>query len=126
MICGRLVELESLIHHLLAIEEELCPTSSTTTTTTTTTAAAEHLCSLTLIMSKLIQTVWPALAVIGGVDSGFCLGRHCQVEKDGVEWEGQVVSTPNSSQVVELQEKVTARTTKITKKYVVCTISLIR
>ena len=100
-----MTELDSLIHHLLNIEESLSSSHSIPSEDTV-------LTPLSLLISRLTQTVWPAMAVLGGLDSGFCLGRMCRLEgKGGGESvEAVVVSTPNSERKVVVEERVTAHT----------------
>lgn len=71
---------------------------------------------LSLLLSLLVHRVWPALAVLGGLDSGFCLGRACRVEggegavAEGRGLEAVVVSVPDSERKVMVEERVTAHT----------------
>lgn len=106
MIGGRLAELDSLIHHLLSIEETISPTSDAPS------SEESVLPSLSLLMARLAQTVWPAMAVLGGLDSGFCLGRACKLEGEGEggSTEAVVVSVPDSERNVIVEERVTAHT----------------
>lgn len=62
------------------------------------------------------QVVWPSLAVIGGLDTGLCLGRLCQVGDD--DEKGTVVSTPDSDQKVTIQDQVTTSTAQVKKRSV--------
>ena len=113
MVINRLTELESLIHCLLNIEEQLSVSDGLQT---------DHglISSLSFLMSKLTQTVWPALAVIGGLDSGFCLGRLCKLNgeegKEEEEKEVLITSIPDFELNVVVQEKVTTHTAQIVTK----------
>ena len=64
----------------------------------------------------ILQVVWPCLAVLGGVDTGFCLGRTCQVEVKGELVTAQIVSLPDNHGKVKVQELVTTGTDKVKKK----------
>ncbi len=104
------MELESLVHGLLSIEEKLSRSSDTSCD------QEAIISSLSVIMTQLTQIVWPALAVIGGLDSGFCLGRLCHLEgtEEGrEEKEVLVTSVPDSALNVQVQEKVAAQTSQI-------------
>lgn len=104
VVTTRLNELESLIHNLLSTEEQLTSPSDPN---------LQAQSALSLLTSQLTCTVWPALAVVGGLDAGFCLGRACRVKadkKEREEVEALVVSIPDSELSVEVEEKVTAET----------------
>ena len=60
--------------------------------------------SLTTLITWLCEWVWPCLAVLGGVNSGFCVGGECVLETDGEGVVCVIVTTPNSSGEVEVQE----------------------
>lgn len=113
VIGSKLAELDSLIHQLLRIEERLSPTPGVDSPS----PEDSTLPSLSLLLSKLTQTVWPALAVVGGLDSGFCLGRPCRVEGGGEELEALVVSIPDSELSVVVEERVTSLTLQKVKRY---------
>ena len=104
VVTTRLNELESLIHHLLSTEEQLTPPNSPT---------PQAQSALSLLTFQLTRRVWPALAVVGGLDAGLSLGRACRVKadrKEREEVEALVVSIPDSELSVEVEEKVTAQT----------------
>ena len=66
-----------------------------------------------------IQVVWPSLAVVGGIDAGFCLGRSCVIDTNG----DQITATlagmvPDSETRVVVQELVTTDTAKVKKRCV--------
>lgn len=115
VIGSKLAELDSLIHQLLRIEERLTPTPGADSPS----PEDSTLPSLSLLLSKLTQTVWPALAVVGGLDSGFCLGRPCRVKGGGAgeELEALVVSIPDSELSVVVEERVTSLTLQKVKRY---------
>lgn len=105
VINGKLAELDSLIHHLLSIEEQLA---------SATPPDKSIVPSLSLLTTKLTQVVWPAMAVIGGLDSGFCLGSPCRLEGGK---EAVIVSIPDSELNVVVEEKVTDTTGTGKKRY---------
>lgn len=109
MIGSRLAGLESLIHNLRSIEKTSKPSSD---------SDSSLVYALSLLLSKLTQTVWPALAVLGGVDAGLCLGRLCCVE--GVEGEVLVASVPSPGPKLEVmvQEVSSTHAAQIVSKYV--------
>ena len=59
--------------------------------------------------------MWPSLALIGGVDTGFCLGRSCQLGENC----DQVTITQgaDAEHNVEVQEQVTTDTAEVKKRY---------
>lgn len=54
--------------------------------------------------------------MLGGVDTGFCLGRTCQVEIKGESVTAQIVSLPDPRGKVKVQEQVTTGTDKVKKR----------
>ena len=68
-----------------------------------------------LILHSL-KVVWPCLAVIGGLDSGFYLGRECRAESKGEVVTATVVAIPDSEQRVEIQDQVTPTTAEVKKR----------
>ena len=65
---------------------------------------------------KFLKVVWPCLAVIGGLDSGFYLGRECRAESKGEVVTATVVTIPDSEQRVEIQDQVTPTTAEVKKR----------
>ena len=63
-----------------------------------------------------LKVVWPCLAVIGGLDSGFYLGRECRAESKGEVVTATVVTIPDSEQRVEIQDQVTPTTAEVKKR----------
>ena len=66
----------------------------------------------------LVQIVWPCLAVVGGMDTGFCLGKKCVVGSKDEEITGMIVSVPDTHGLVTVQDQVTAGTDKISRRCV--------
>lgn len=60
--------------------------------------------------------VWPSLALIGGIDTGFGLGRTCQLEDNGEQITATLAGIPDAEQKVEVQEQVTTDTAKVKKR----------
>ena len=58
------------------------------------------------------------MAVIGGLDSGFCIGRSCISEGTGEGVEAVIVSIPDSDQNVVVEKRVVSKTEPKLKKYV--------
>lgn len=73
--------------------------------------------SLSLLMSRLVQIVWPTLAVIGGLDSGFCIGRSCILEGLGEGVEALIVSIPDAEENVEVEKRISDSNLKNLKRY---------
>ena len=63
------------------------------------------------------QVVWPSLALIGGVDTGYCLGRSCQLDDRGDQITATLAGIPDAEQKVEVQEQVTTDTAKVKKRF---------
>ena len=112
VLSSKLTELDSLIHRLLSLEEQLSssdmglgPVDNTLTS------------SLSVLMSRLMQTVWPTLAVIGGLDSGFCIGRSCTLEGLGEGVEALIVSIPDAEEFVEVEKRITDSNLHKLKRY---------
>ena len=77
--------------------------------------------SITRVCSA--QVVWPSLALIGGIDTGHCLGRVCQLDDKGDQISATLAGIPDAEQKVEVQEQVTTDTAKIMKRF--CLLVLI-
>ena len=54
--------------------------------------------------------------MIGGLDSGFYLGRECRAESKGEVVTATVVTIPDSEQKVEIQDQVTPTTAEVKKR----------
>ncbi|KAL5481420.1 hypothetical protein EMCRGX_G021569 [Ephydatia muelleri] len=76
------------------------------------------LVSLGNLLGQALQTLWPCLALIGGMDTGLYIGRECQVGREDVEGAVTVVSVPNAQQEVLVQEQVTNTAVQVTKRRV--------
>lgn len=61
--------------------------------------------------------MWPSLALIGGVDTGYCLGRACQLDDKGDQITATLAGIPDAEQKVEVQEQVTTDTAKVKKRF---------
>ena len=61
--------------------------------------------------------MWPSLALIGGVDTGYSLGRSCQLEVGGDLITATLAGIPDAEHKVEVQEQVTTDTAKVKKRY---------
>ena len=61
--------------------------------------------------------MWPSLALVGGIDTGFCLGRLCQLEDNGDQVAVTLAGIPDAEQNVEVQEQVTTDTAEVKKRY---------
>ena len=61
--------------------------------------------------------MWPSLALIGGVDTGYCLGRSCQLDDKGDQITATLAGIPDADQRVEVQEQVTTDTAKVKKRF---------
>ena len=57
--------------------------------------------SLAALITWLCEWVWPCLALLGGVNSGFCVGGEC-TDEEGVVC--VIVTTPTSNGEVKIQE----------------------
>lgn len=97
---SKLRELDSLIHRLLSLEEQLSSSDGQSG------LMDDTITALSMLMIRLTQTVWPALAVIGGLDSGFCMGRSCTLEGLGEGVEALIVSVPDEEQNVEVEKRI--------------------
>lgn len=76
---------------------------------------------LVTLIKELCKSLWPCLAVIGGVQSGFCVGGECLIEQDGESILCIVIKSPTSSGHVEVQEVVTVNTATVKQRYSNCT-----
>ena len=63
--------------------------------------------------------VWPSLALIGGVDTGFCLGRSLLVDDNGDQILATLAGIPDADHNIEVQEQVTTDTAQVKKRFVV-------
>ena len=70
-----------------------------------------------IILFFFCQVVWPSLALIGGVDTGYCLGRSCQLDDKGDQITATLAGIPDADQRVEVQEQVTTDTAKVKKRF---------
>lgn len=101
VLSSKLRELDSIIHCLLNLEEQLSSSDGPSGVVDDTVTA------FSMLVTRLAQTVWPALAVIGGLDSGFCLGRLCIIEGPGGREEAIIVSIPDAEQNMEVEKRLT-------------------
>ena len=110
VIGSRLSSLEALIHKLKTIEKTSKPQN-------TSDHSVVH--ALSLLLSQLTQTMWPALAIVGGLEVGLCLGRACHVNgQQEVEGEVLVTSVPLVPKMeIKVQKKVTGSTTEATSRF---------
>ena len=60
--------------------------------------------------------MWPSLALIGGIDTGYCLGRSCQLDDNGDQITATLAGIPDAEQKVEVQEQVTTDTARVKKR----------
>jgi hypothetical protein len=77
-----------------------------------------------MLIARLTQTVWPALAVIGGLDSGFCIGRSCKLMGLGEAVEALVVSIPDAEQNVVVEKRIVGNNVQKLKRFVNCALVL--
>ena len=70
----------------------------------------------TCITCFAAQVVWPSLALIGGVDTGYSLGRSCQLEVEGDLITATLAGIPDAEYRVEVLEQVTTDTAKVKKR----------
>ena len=122
VLLSKLSDLDAFIHRLLSLEEQLSSSASSSSHRPTEDDAIAS--SLALLVRKLVQGVWPALAVLGGMDSGFCIGRSCISEGTGEGVEAVIVSIPDSDQNVVVEKRVVSKTEPKLKKYVDNTLIL--
>ena len=62
--------------------------------------------------------VWPSLALIGGVDTGFCLGRSLLLDDNGDQITATLAGIPDADLKIEVQEQVTTDTAQVKKRFV--------
>lgn len=74
--------------------------------------------SLSVLVTRLVQVVWPAMAVVGGLDSGFSLGRTCMLEGSGQGEEAVIVSIPDAEQNVVVEKRIFDWDMQKLKRYV--------
>ena len=74
--------------------------------------------ALSLLLSQLTERVWPAMAVLGGLDAGLCLGRLCCME--GVQGDVLLASLPKHGPKLEVMVQAVLSTcsTHMVPKYV--------
>ena len=78
----------------------------------------QSLVSLGNLLGQALQTLWPCLVLIGGMDTGLYIGRECHVVKEDMEGVVTVVSVPNAQQEVLVQDQVTNMAVPVTKRLV--------
>ncbi|XP_064390094.1 probable E3 ubiquitin-protein ligase HERC1 isoform X2 [Halichondria panicea] len=92
----RLSETENIVHRLLDFQTELMISE----------AGNDALFLLSQLLSRLTKFVWPCLALVGGMETGFCLGKKCQLKHKDEQITGTIVSIPDAHGLVKVQGKV--------------------
>lgn len=58
------------------------------------------------------------MAIIGGINTGFCLGTSLLLEDNGEQITATLAGIPDSDHRIEVQEQVTTDTAEVKKRFV--------
>ncbi|CAI8021126.1 Probable E3 ubiquitin-protein ligase HERC1 [Geodia barretti] len=111
VVYSRLCEMDVFMQQLADIRASLDSSSSSRTAGTD-----SLLPQLASVLRNLQQVVWPVLTVLGGLDSGYCLGRDCQKYEEKETKMGTIVSVPDGEKKVEVQEQITSTTAQVVRR----------
>lgn len=126
---SKLSEMDVLIHRLLDLEADLSSSPNHTHSASSLSLLLAQFTQVSMSISNYCflyvvnfcflhgQVVWPSLALIGGVDTGYCLGRSCQLDDKGDQITATLAGIPDAEQKVEVQEQVTTDTAKVKKRF---------